>query len=138
MSVERAELLRFVRGQIAAADLPHREHVRLAFQMLQHHDFPETVLHFSHALRAMAQEAGRPERFNQTITIAFLALIAQRMERAAGEDFAAFAAGNPDLFDKALLTRWYRPEQLSSALARRTFLLPDPAARNLEEAHPSS
>jgi hypothetical protein len=127
MSAELPELQRFVRGQIAAADFPHREHVRMAFQMLQHHDFAETVLHFSHALRAMAQQAGRPQSFNQTITIAFLALIAQRMERAAGAGFAAFAAANPDLFDKALLARWYRPEQLSSALARRSFLLPDPA-----------
>ena len=134
MSAERAELRRFVRGQIAAADLPHREHVRLAFQMLQQHDFPETVLHFSHALRAMAQEAGRPERFNQTVTIAFLGLIAQRMERAAGEDFTAFAAANPDLFDKALLARWYRPGQLGSALARRAFLLPDPVTPNLGDA----
>jgi hypothetical protein len=137
MSAERAELQRFVRGQIAAADLPHREHVRLAFQMLQQHDFPETVLHFSHALQAMAQKAGRPERFNQTMTIAFLGLVAQRMERAAGEDFAAFAAANPDLFDKALLARWYRPGQLGSALARRAFLLPDPPTRNLGDA-PSS
>ncbi len=137
MSADRAELQRFVRGQIAAANLPHREHVRLAFQMLQHHDFPETVLHFSHALQAMAQEAGRPERFNQTVTIAFLGLIAQRMERAAGEDFAAFAAANADLFDKALLARWYRPGQLGSALARRAFLLPDRATPNLGDA-PSS
>jgi hypothetical protein len=106
--------------------------------MLQHHDFPETVLHFSHALQAMAQQAGRAERFNQTITIALLALIAQCMERALGADFATFAAANPHLFDKALLARWYRPEQLSSALARRTFLLPDPAGRTLGDTRPSS
>jgi hypothetical protein len=127
MSAEAAQLDRFVRGQIAAADFSHRDHVRMAHQMLQRHDFAETVLHFSHALRAMTQQAGRPESFNQTITIAFLALIAQRMERAAGADFAAFAAANADLFEKALLARWYRPEQLTSALARRSFLLPDPA-----------
>jgi hypothetical protein len=55
MSAEGQELRRFVRGQIAAADFGHREHVRMAFQMLLRHDFAETVLHFSHALRAMAQ-----------------------------------------------------------------------------------
>jgi hypothetical protein len=128
MSAEGQELRRFVRGQIAAADFGHGEHVRMAFQMLLRHDFAETVLHFSHALRAMAQRAGRPQNFNQTLTIALLALIAQRMERATGADFAAFAAANPDLFEKALLARWYRPEQLSSAFARRSFLLPDPAS----------
>jgi hypothetical protein len=127
MSAELPELQRFVCGQIAAADFSHREHVRMAFQMLQQHDFAETVLYFSQALRAMARQAGRPESFNQTITIAFLALIAQRMACTAGGDFVTFAAANPDLFDKALLARWYRPEQLTTALARRSFLLPDPA-----------
>jgi hypothetical protein len=128
MSAEGQELQRFVRGQIGAADFGHREHVRMAFQMLLQHDFAETVLHFSRALQAMAQQAGRPQSFNQTLTIALLALIAQRMERAPGADFAAFAAANPDLFEKALLARWYRSEQLVSAFARRSFLLPDPAS----------
>jgi hypothetical protein len=91
-------LQRFVRGEIAAADFPHREHVRMAFEMLRRHDFAESVLHFSHTLRGMAERAGRPQAFNQTITVAFLALIAQRMEGATGVDFGAFAELNPDLF----------------------------------------
>ena len=41
--------------------------------------------------------------------------------------FAAFARANPELFAKDLLRRWYRPEQLATPLARRTFVLPDPA-----------
>jgi hypothetical protein len=119
-------LQRFVRGEICAADFPHREHVRMAFEMLRRHDFAESVLHFSHAVRAMAARAGKPQGFNQTVTIAFLAVIAQRLATAAGADFAAFAAANPDLFERALLHRWYRPEQLASPLARGSFLLPDP------------
>lgn len=127
MNGEPVTLQRFVHGQIGAADFPHREHVRMAFEMLRHHDFAESVLHFSRALRDMAARAGRPQAFNQTITVAFLAVIAARMPQAAAADFAAFAAQNPDLFDRALLHRWYRPEQLTSALARGSFLLPDPA-----------
>ena len=83
-------------------------------------------MHFSNALRRMVHQAGRPEAFNLTVTIAFLALIAQRLEDAPCADFAAFAAANPQLFDKGLLGRWYRPGQLASARARRTFILPDP------------
>ena len=126
MSAEPITLQRFVGGEIRAADFPHREHVRMAFEMLSRHDFAESVLHYSHTLRSMAAAAGRPEAFNQTITVAFLAVIAQRMGDAAGVDFAGFAELNPDLFERSLLRRWYRPEQLASPLARGSFLLPDP------------
>ena len=125
MSAE--ELERFLRGQVAAADFPHREHVRMAFEMLRRHEFTETALHYSKALRAMAGKAGNPQAFNQTVTIAFLALIAQRLDAAPGAEFAAFEQANPDLFEKRVLARWYRSEQLASPLARRAFLLPDPA-----------
>ena len=117
-----------MRGEIAAADFPHREHVRMAFEMLKRHDFAEAVLHYSHALRGMAARAGQPQAFHQTITVAFLALIAERMAAGVGADFADFAARNAELFDRALLERWYRREQLASPLARESFVLPDPRA----------
>jgi hypothetical protein len=126
VSAEAITLQRFVRGEISAADFPHREHVRMAFEMLGRHEFAESVLHYSRTLRSMAARAGKPQAFNQTITVAFLAVIAQRMETAAGTDFAGFVARNVDLFDRKLLQRWYRPEQLASPLASRAFVLPDP------------
>ena len=62
MSAERRELAALpARGEIAAAELPHREHVRMAFEMLRRHDFPETALHYSHALRVDARKS-RPAR----------------------------------------------------------------------------
>ena len=126
MLPECPELARFLRGEIAAAQFPHREHVRMAFEMLRRHDFPETVLHYSRALRAMTARAGNPAAFHQTVTIAFLSLIAERLECAGhADDFAAFTAANPDLLEKAVLGRWYAPERLASEAARRTFLLPD-------------
>ena len=127
MTADSPDLERFLRADIDPATFPHREHVRVAFEMLKRHDFPETVLHFSRTLRAMAKNVGRPEAFHQTITIAFLSLIAERMELGGAADFAAFAQANPDLLEKSALERWYRPERLASALARRTFLLPDGA-----------
>ena len=125
MGVEHIELERFLRGELDAARFPHREHVRMAFATLRRYDFAEAVLHFSRALRAMAAKAGKPEAFHQTVTIAFLALIAERMENGERSDFAEFAHANPDLIDKGALARWYRPERLASDSARRTFLLPD-------------
>jgi len=126
MSAELAELERFARGEVDPGNFPHREHVRMAYEMLRRHDFAETVLHYSRALRAMTARAGKPEAFNQTVTIAFLALIAERMAGEEG-DFAAFQRGNPDVFDKSVLRRWYPQQRLASDLARRAFLLSEPA-----------
>jgi hypothetical protein len=127
MAAEGEELERFLRGELDAARFPHREHVRMAFELLRRHDFAETALHFSRALRVMAQRAGKPQAFHQTVTIAFLSLIAERMDNGRAGDFAAFVQDNPDLLDKGALKRWYRPERLASDSARRTFLLPEPA-----------
>lgn len=126
MADELAELESFARGELDPDRFPHREHVRMGFEMLRRHNFAEAAYRYSLALRAMAAKAGKPQAFHQTVTIAFLSLIGERMQSAAA-DFAAFAQANPDLMDKSVLARWYRPERLTMDAARRTFLLPDRA-----------
>jgi hypothetical protein len=129
MTDDCPELVRFVRGEIDPTLFPPREHVRMAFEMLRRHDFATTAQHYSQALRLMSSRAGRPQAFNQTLTIAFLSLIAEPLAGAADlPDFAAFLAAHPQLLDKGALVRWYSPERLASELARRTFLLPDLSA----------
>lgn len=126
MTPDCQELVRFVHGETDAAAFPHREHVRMAFEMLRRHDFAESVWLFSRALRTMTTKAGKPQAFNQTVTIAFLAVIAERMESRAAVGFATFERDNPDVFDKHVLARWYPRERLAADLARRIFVLPEP------------
>src|SRR5436309_168799 len=126
MNDAEAELARFINGDCDPTNFPHREHVRMAFEMLRRHSFPETALHYSFALRQMTLRVGKPEAYHETITIAFLSLVAERI--AETTDFESFASTNPDLLDKHVLTRWYRPERLASDCARRTFVLPEPLA----------
>ena len=121
------DLQRFVRGELEATQFPHREHVRMGFEMLRRHDFAETVFHFSSTLRAMSAKAGKPQAFHQTVTIAFLSLIAERMDSGDYADFDSFARANADLLGKSALSRWYRSERLATDAARRIFLLPEPA-----------
>ena len=122
---EGTELERFMEGEMDPRRFPHREHVRMSFEMLTVYDFPESVLRYSRSLQRMTARAGVPQLFNQTITVAFLALVAERMQSGGHIDFAAFAAANPDLLDSSILKRWYSPERLSSGSARRVFVLPD-------------
>jgi hypothetical protein len=120
------ELTRFLRGEIAAADFPHREHVRMAFEMLRRYDFAESVWLFSRTLRLMAAKAGKPQAFSQTVTIAFLSLIAERMDQGQSAHFTAFARAHVEVFDKDLLARWYPRQQLAAEITRRVFVLPAP------------
>jgi hypothetical protein len=76
----------------------------------------------------MVTRAGKPEAFHQTITVAFLALVAERMaECGEHADFATLVGRHPELLDKSLLRRWYAPQRLGSVAARHSFILPEPS-----------
>ncbi|MFQ5634926.1 MAG: hypothetical protein ACE5G3_06310 [Gammaproteobacteria bacterium] len=118
-------LRRFERGEIEPASFGHRDHVKVACEMLGQYDFVDACTRYTAAIRAMAESAGAPQKFNATITFAFMSLIAERKSRAGSADVDSFLASNPDLLDKNLLRRWYSEERLVSQLAREQFLLPD-------------
>ena len=121
VAVELADL---EHGRLDPKQFPHREHVRLAFEMVGRYSFPEALARFSKGLRQLAVKSGRPEAYHETITAAFLALIGERRLGEHSVNWEQFAEHNADLFDKNLLREWYEPDVLNSALARRTFILP--------------
>ncbi|MBL4756639.1 MAG: hypothetical protein JKY32_03045 [Rhizobiales bacterium] len=73
----------------------------------------------------MATKAGAPKKFNLTITIAFMSLIAERMAACDHEGYEDFMSLNLDLMAKDLLEKQYTPTRLYSDLARSVFLMPD-------------
>jgi hypothetical protein len=124
------ELLALETGDLDPAMFPHREHVRLGYEMLGRYPFGEAVARFSGGLRRLAAKAGRPEVYHETITVAFLALIGERRARVKDADWCEFKANNGDLLDKRCLERWYESDQLRSDVARKTFCLPRPRIAN--------
>jgi hypothetical protein len=122
------ELVALETGTLDPALFPHPEHVRLAYEMLGRHPFGEAVTRFSRGLRLLAAKAGRPEVYNETITVAFLALIGERRARARQTDWREFKMNNSDLLDKRCLDPWYDADLLRSDVARTTFCLPRPRA----------
>jgi hypothetical protein len=115
-------------GEIDAREFHHADHVRMAFEVLARHPFLEAAAAVSTALKAMAARAGNPGAYHETITLAFLAVIGERRAAGGFSDYDGFAAANPDLLDKAVLSRWYGPHKLGSETARRNFVLPDPSS----------
>src|SRR6188768_2066903 len=88
----------FEAGRIDPASFPHRDHVQVSYELLERYPFPEALLHLARGLRRLAAKAGRPEVYHETITAAFLALIAERRLRGTHLTWDDFAARNPDLF----------------------------------------
>lgn len=119
-----ASLERFLAATIDLPAFTHQEHVRMAFELLRRHDFPQAACLYSGALKRLTLRAGRPEVFHQTVTIAFLSLIAEAMAPDAHASFPDWLRAHPELLDRSVLTRWYRPGRLASPLARATFVLP--------------
>ncbi len=124
-SIELPGLLAdFEAGRVDPASFPHRAHLEVAYELLERHRFPEALLHLARGLRELAAKAGRPEVYHETITAAFLALIAERRLRGSFAGWNDFATRNPELFRKELLAEIYDPAVLKSALSRATFILP--------------
>lgn len=105
----------------------HAEHVQVAYDLLRKYDFIDAAANYAKGIRTLAAKAGAPDKFNLTITYAFMSLIAERLASSQTSAFEAFVAENPDLMAKSALSQWYPKERLNSALARRIFLLPDVA-----------
>ena len=126
MTSNYADLARSFEAQdLDASGFGHMDHVGVAYEMLKHHDFIEATSRYAQNIRSIAAKAGNPDKFNATITFAFMSLIAERMVTGQHEDYDDFIAQNPDLKSMDVLKKWYSPERLHSASAREVFLLPD-------------
>jgi hypothetical protein len=106
------------------AAFDHAGHLRAAWLYLRDGSFPDALARMSRALRAYAAARGKPDRYHETVTVAFLAVINERLRtRGDGGGWPGFLAENHDLLDRRFLTHYYRPETLASPQARRVFIL---------------
>jgi hypothetical protein len=123
-----SELLdRFVDTTLPADQFHHTEHVQVAWLFVNRHGMPAALAEFTAAIRRFADAKGATGLYHETITWAFLLLIADRQARRPAGSWAEFKAANPDLlaWKPSILERYYSKELLASDLARRTFLMPD-------------
>jgi len=122
-------------AELEACTLPedqfhHGNHVRAAWVYLTRLPTLEAMEKFSKALRRYAASLGKPDRYHETITWAYLLLVNERIHRTElAANWESFAAQNTDLLDwgNSILRRYYRAETLQSAHARHVFVMPDNA-----------
>ena len=127
MSDDEALLASFLDGTIALDAFGHETHVQVTYLLLRDRPLPETMIAMRDGLRRLAARAGHPEKYHETITFAFTAVINERMQRGSYGSWSDFARANADLFGwsrGSVLDGLYDPRTLASEEARRSFLLP--------------
>jgi hypothetical protein len=110
---------------LAERDFGHAAHVRAAYLYLRSDGFAPALQRIRCSIRRYAASLGKPNRYHETITVAYLALIQQALhERGDGGSWKAFSRSNPQLLQRGLLLQFYPQAQLASELARQVFVLP--------------
>ena len=110
------------------AHFTHRRHLAFGWRYLQRYGFPEGAARFVERLKAYVEHVGAADKYHETITWAYLALLNEELSLRSppGESFDTMIQRRPDLLDhrNGAIARCYRKSQLDSPDARRVFLLP--------------
>ncbi|MGJ7913945.1 hypothetical protein ACI48D_00505 [Massilia sp. LXY-6] len=114
----------FTAGQLAPAGFDHRAHLRAAFLLLRDRPFLEACVAMRDGLQALAGKLGKPDLYHETMTVAFMALVAERAPPGP-DDWDAFIEAHPELCERGLLDSYYSTALLASGAARTRFILPD-------------
>jgi hypothetical protein len=112
----------FERFEIPNEGFHHHDHIRLAWIYLKLHGPREGSLRISAAIRKFAAHHGKTEKYHETVTAAWMLLVAQA---AHCSSFTEVITEFPQFLDKAFLAEFYSSELLQSEAARQTFVDPD-------------
>lgn len=115
----------FEQLDIDAEAFSHRDHVGVAYELLRKYNFWTAATKFSTCLNTIATRAGAADKFNMTITMAFLSIIAERIVIAENMNFEDFIIANQDLLSSNILTKHYSRDRLGFEKAKTMFLMPD-------------
>lgn len=111
---------------MATADrFAHRQHVHLTYLAVRRYGAASAISLVSEGIQTTARYAGVPQKYNATVSRAWVELVAHHTEHSSATDFDTFAAHNAALLDKRLLTRFYRPTTLAGTEARTGWVAPD-------------
>jgi flavin reductase len=115
----------FERGGFGGDDFPHKAHIRMAWLYVTRLGPEAAIDRAAGGIRELAKANGQPTLYHDTLTRAWVYLVADAVTRSPSDSFEEFLARNPRLLDTRLLLEYYSPDVLSSAQARATWIAPD-------------
>ena len=103
----------------------HRQHIHLTWLAVRRYGTAGAVGLVSDGIQRTARYAGVPQKYNATVSRAWVELVGHHAAHHGAATFDAFAERHPVLLDKRLLTGFYRPATLASPRARAAWVEPD-------------
>jgi hypothetical protein len=123
---DTAFLAAFEAATLPGAEFRHRDHIRLAWLYVRGHGARAARRLVGRGIRRFAAAQGAEARYHETVTQAWVRLVAAAVRRHPSiDDFDAFVEANPGLLDKDTPYAFYRRETLASAAARAAWVEPD-------------
>lgn len=105
--------------------LSHRAHLHLTWLAVSRCGVPDATALIADGLRRTTRYAGAPQKYHATVSRAWVELVGHHAAERPDPSVGAFTGRVPDLLDKRLLTRFYRPATFASASARTGWVEPD-------------
>jgi len=120
-------LARFEDGTLPNAAFRHRDHIRMTWLYLRREGFETGARRVRDGIRRFAAAKGATMLYHETLTSAWIHLVAAALEDGDGASFDAFTNAHPELLDKQRPWLHYRAETLAGAAARGGWVEPDRA-----------
>ena len=103
----------------------HRDHVRVAWLYITRDGPEQATSAMQRAIQRFARHQGHQHKFNVTLTVLWVRLVAAHAAHHRCLTFDEFAETNAALLDKDLVLQFYTRERLFSEAARQRWLDPD-------------
>ena len=119
-------LRRFEQAEFVGHEFGHRQHLRMAWLYSRLYGPAEAEERAARGLRNLVHQHGVPQKFNDTLTRAWVRAVAHHLAQGAPTgDFDAFVTRFPALSQGDLMLRHYSAEVLWSDEARVGWVEPD-------------
>jgi hypothetical protein len=115
----------FDSGQPQGGLFGHREHLRLAWILIDRYGLEAAAPEIERRLRHLAAAHGMPEKYNRTMTLFWVRLVAHVAARTPTATSTEFLDAEGWLLNPGLARRHYSAELLSSRRARAAWVDPD-------------
>jgi hypothetical protein len=120
---DRDFLAAFEAATLAPQAFDHRAHLRAACLYLARQPFLEACIAMRDGLRHYAAHIGRAGLYHETVTVAFMSVVAECLAAEPGLTWQGLLERHPELCERGLLERYYEPGRLASDAARARFVL---------------
>ena len=103
----------------------HRDHVELTWLAVRRYGVADATELIRHGIQKLARYANAPQKYHETVSRAWVVVVALHVGQHPDPDFDTFIERNPELLDKRLLMRFYSSTTLASTAAKKGWVEPD-------------